>query len=210
MSWRRHRRRHPGLPKLVSTICSRSARSHPVLCTRTKKNQQPLNPRFPYISVIEAVLYLSVCTRPDIAFAISSLASFNSNPRLCHWRAAKELLSYLVATQEEGLTYGKRLGDNFHKVSVYADADYASKHNKRRSRGGYIFYLNGGAIEWHTSPQTPIATCTTESELYAMTSACKHVTSIKHFLESIGHSQSTIACYEDNKGAVDNIVTVAT
>ena len=29
VSWRRHRRRHPGLPKSVSTICSRSARSHP-------------------------------------------------------------------------------------------------------------------------------------------------------------------------------------
>ena len=171
------------------------------------KNQQPLDPKLPYRSVIGAILYLSVCTRPDLAFAISTLASFNSNPRLCHWRAAKELLSYIHSTPEEGITYGKRLDDTLHQISVYADADYASKHNDRRSRGGSICYMNGGPIDWHTSLQSTIAKCTTESELYAMSAACSNVTLIRHFLNSIGYQQSAIKCYEDNKGAVDWIHT---
>ena len=166
-----------------------------------------MDPKLPYRSVIGAILYLSVCTRPDLAFAISTLASFNSNPRLCHWRAAKELLSYIHSTQDEGITYGKQLDDTLHQISVYADADYASKHNDRRSRGGYIFYMNGGPIDWHTSLQSTIAKCTTESELYAMSAACSNVTLIRHFLNSIGYQQSAIKCYEDNKGAVDWIHT---
>ena len=148
-------------------------------------------------------MYLSVCTRPDLAYAISTLASFNSNPRLCHWKAAKELLSYVHSTRAIGITYGKHIDNDINKLSIYADADYASVHTKRRSRGGYIIFMNGGPIEWHSSLQPKISLCTSESELYAMVSACKQGKYLKHFLETLGYPQSSIDCYEDNKGALD-------
>ena len=38
----------------------------------------------PYRSAIGSLMYLSICTRPDITSPVSSLAKFSSNPGLAH------------------------------------------------------------------------------------------------------------------------------
>ena len=48
-----------------------------------------------YQSAIGSLMYLAVSTRPDISFAVSSLARFSSNPTKEHWTALKRLLRYL-------------------------------------------------------------------------------------------------------------------
>ena len=158
----------------------------------------------PYRQAIGSILYLSVCSRPDIAYAISTLASFCSEPKLCHWKAVKELLNYISTTQSLGITYGKIHNTaDVNKISIYADADYASAHNKRRSRGGYIIFMNGGPIAWHSALQSKISLCTSESELYALVDACKEGIYLKHFLDDLGFPQDKVMCYEDNKGCLD-------
>lgn len=42
----------------------------------------------PYQSLIGSLLYLSTCTRPDVAFAVGTLAEFSSQPTKTHWAAA--------------------------------------------------------------------------------------------------------------------------
>ena len=39
----------------------------------------------PYRSAVGSLMYLAVCTRPDIAAAVSSLSRFNANPGRAHW-----------------------------------------------------------------------------------------------------------------------------
>ena len=51
--------------------------------------------KIPYASVVGSLMYAQVCTRPDIAFAISVLGRFQSDPGMDHWRAAKKVLRYL-------------------------------------------------------------------------------------------------------------------
>lgn len=41
----------------------------------------------PYIQATGALLYLAMCMQPDIAFAVSILCRFNTNPGLKHWKA---------------------------------------------------------------------------------------------------------------------------
>ncbi len=48
-----------------------------------------------YQSAIGSLMYLSVSTRPDVLYAVSSLARFNSKPTRDHWTALKRLLRYL-------------------------------------------------------------------------------------------------------------------
>ena len=48
-----------------------------------------------YQSCLGSLLYLSVKTRPDIAFAVNSVAKLNSNPIKLHWTAVKRILPYL-------------------------------------------------------------------------------------------------------------------
>ncbi|KAF5476128.1 hypothetical protein F2P56_007864 [Juglans regia] len=44
----------------------------------------------PYASAVGSLMYAQVCTRPDIAYAVSVLSRFQSNPGQEHWKAAKK------------------------------------------------------------------------------------------------------------------------
>ena len=50
--------------------------------------------------------------------------------------------------------------------------------------------------------------CSPESELYAMVSAFKQGKYIRNFLQTLGYPQSSINCYEDNKGALNWLTNV--
>lgn len=62
---------------------------------------------FSYRELFGCLLNLSVCTRHDIAFDISSLARFVSKPRLVHWNSLKKLFSYGKGTKDYGIWYGR-------------------------------------------------------------------------------------------------------
>ena len=53
----------------------------------------------PYRELVGALDWLTLGTRPDIAFAMSSLARFGHNPGRVHWEAAKNVLRYLKGTR---------------------------------------------------------------------------------------------------------------
>ncbi|CAL1379209.1 unnamed protein product [Linum trigynum] len=46
----------------------------------------------PYASVVGSLMYVMVCTRPDIAHAVGIVSRFLSNPGKEHWRAVKWIL----------------------------------------------------------------------------------------------------------------------
>jgi hypothetical protein len=162
--------------------------------------------KFPYRNALGALLYANMCCRPDISFAISTLASHCADPKLMHWNALLDLLKYTRDTQDLSLRYG-RLASNETKnvISIYADADFA-RDSSRRSRTGYVIFLNGGPIAWNSSLQDSIAQSTSEAELYAMTEAVKTGLYIKNLLEEIGFPQGKLKCYEDNSGCIDWVV----
>jgi len=54
----------------------------------------------PYTSLIRALMYAAIGTRPDIAFAVGALSRFLSNPSRQHWKEAKRVLSYLKGTSD--------------------------------------------------------------------------------------------------------------
>ena len=45
------------------------------------------------------------CTRPDLAYAVSKLSRYTSNPSSSHWNCVIRLLRYLRYTREYGLHY---------------------------------------------------------------------------------------------------------
>jgi hypothetical protein len=53
----------------------------------------------PYSGAVGSLLYLAVCTRPDIAHAVNMLARFVCVPRQQHWQAVKSGMRYLGGTQ---------------------------------------------------------------------------------------------------------------
>ena len=60
----------------------------------------------PYASAVGALMYAALVTRPDIAFAVTSLCQFMSAPSNTHWQAAKRVMRYLHGTRHYELVYG--------------------------------------------------------------------------------------------------------
>ena len=51
--------------------------------------------RVPYVSAMGSLMYDMVCNRSDLAFAVSTVSQFMSNPDKQHWEAVKWVLRYL-------------------------------------------------------------------------------------------------------------------
>ena len=115
-------------------------------------------------------------TRPDIAFATSTIAQYSENPGWQHWEAVKRIFHYLLGMKKMELTYG---GEERGLVG-YVDADGASQDH-RQAISGYIFMVDRGAISWSSKKQKLVTLSTTEAEYIAATHAAK---------EAISHSQN--------------------
>ncbi|KAM1362499.1 hypothetical protein PS1_027849 [Malus domestica] len=64
-----------------------------------------LEPEVPYLSAIDALLYLAQCTRLDIFFAVNLLAIYSNAPTRRHWTSVKDIFRYLKGTTDLGLFY---------------------------------------------------------------------------------------------------------
>jgi hypothetical protein len=58
-----------------------------------------------YSQIIGSLMYLASATRPDIAYAVSKLSWFVSNPGSEHWCALERVMRYLVGTMNYGIHY---------------------------------------------------------------------------------------------------------
>ncbi|GJR09445.1 retrovirus-related pol polyprotein from transposon TNT 1-94 [Tanacetum coccineum] len=116
-----------------------------------------------YSRIIGTLMYLMTGTRPDLAYVVSRLSRYTSNPSVAHWKAMTKVLHYLRYNRDYGLHY-----DRYHAViKGYSDANWISDIKDSRSTSGYVFTLGGAAISWKSSKQTVIAKFTIESEFIA-------------------------------------------
>lgn len=81
---------------------------------------------------IGSLLYVAVMTHPDIAFAVSRLARFMTNPGPEHQKAADRVLLYLHTTRNFALQFGGR--DDLRAAS---DASFADNTMDRKSSQSY-------------------------------------------------------------------------
>lgn len=152
---------------------------------------------YPYASVVGALLYLSVCTRPDIAFAVGVLSRHMAAPTTAHWAAAKGVLRYLAGTTDICLCFGHSEG-----VLGYCDSDYAADLDTRRSTTGYVFLMHGGAISWQSRKQPTVAVSTTEAEYMAAASATKEALCLRTLLRDFGYLISPLTILGDNQACI--------
>ena len=114
-----------------------------------------------YQSAVGSLLYLSIGTRPDITYAVSSVAKFCADPSKQHLTAVKRILRYLKGTAHLGLLYSK---DDCNDCVGYSDADWAGDIDDRKSTSGYLFQIGGTAVSWRSKKQVCVALSTAEAE----------------------------------------------
>ncbi|GJR47639.1 hypothetical protein Tco_1315742 [Tanacetum coccineum] len=126
----------------------------------------------PYASAVGSTMYDIRCTRPDVAFAQNITSRIQQNPGDAHWTAVKNILKYLRNTNDMFLVYG---GDTKRelRVSCYTDDGYLTDADDMKSQTGYVFVLNGGAVDWKSTKQSIFATSSTDAEYIAAFDASK-------------------------------------
>ncbi|KAJ9534332.1 hypothetical protein QJQ45_016032 [Haematococcus lacustris] len=150
-----------------------------------------------YSALVGSLLYLTCCTRPDIAFAVGALARHMSAPTKQHWAAACSVLCYLKGTADQGLLFGGVSG-----LQGFSDADYAGDKDTARSTTGYIFTLNGGAISWSSRLQPTVAMSTAEAEYMAASSAAKEALWLRKLMRDLQLDASCVHLGCDNQAAI--------
>ncbi|XP_075086295.1 secreted RxLR effector protein 161-like [Nicotiana tabacum] len=114
----------------------------------------------PYASAVGSLMYATLCTRPDICFAVGVVSRFQSNPGREHWASVKHIIKYLKRTRDYMLVYHL---DDLVPIG-YTDSNFQSDRDSRKSISGNVFTLGGGAITWRSIKQTCVADSTMEAE----------------------------------------------
>ena len=140
--------------------------------------------KVPYISAVGSLTYLAQCTRPDIAYAVGTLARYNSNPSPIHWKAVKHLFRYLKGTMDYELVY--QPSDEKELFVTYSDANHGACKDTGRSTGAYVVKIGTGAISWSSKLQSVVALSTTEAEYMAAVEAGKEIKWMRSLLGEFG------------------------
>ena len=153
-----------------------------------------------YMSIVGALQYIAVVTRPDISFATAMLARYMSNPTNYLMKCAKRVLRYLAGTTSHGLVLSGTEGKDL-KVIGYADADYAGCCDTRKATSGMALFVNGSLVKWRTKRQPITATSTTEAELIALTACALDTEWLRLILEDMKVSAKLVELKCDNQSA---------
>src|SRR3954463_5745802 len=123
-------------------------------------------------------MYLACATRPHIAFAMSKLSRFVSNPGDVHWHAIERVMRYLKGTMSHGLHY-----TGYPSVlEGYSDANCISDADEMKATSGYAFTLGGDAVSWKSCKQTILTKSIMEEELTTLDKSCTEAEWLRELL----------------------------
>ncbi|KAE8686060.1 hypothetical protein F3Y22_tig00111086pilonHSYRG00004 [Hibiscus syriacus] len=154
-----------------------------------------------YRSIVGSLLY--VChTRPDISFSVGQVAQFMNSPRDLHLTAVKRILRYLVATLDFGLVFSPSCAASL-DVVAFADANWGSNIDDRRSISGFGVFLGPCLITWSSKKQKTVSRSTMEAEYKSVADATADVTWLTALLDDLGVKQKcTPIVWCDNTSTV--------
>ena len=151
-------------------------------------------------SKIGSLMFASVCTRPDISFAVGYLARFTNHPSKQVCNAITRIFQYLKGTSSLGIMIKAEDGA---RPVVYCDADFAGDTIDYKSTSGVLAMIGSTPVCWYSSKQTTTAQSTTDSEIISMNTATKEIIWIRNLIREIGLSivqPTKLLC--DSKSAI--------
>ena len=157
-----------------------------------------------YLSMVGSLNYLQTKTRPDLAFPVSLVSRYMSNPNQNHMDAVLQQYAYLAKDTGKGLVYKK---NGTRQIEGFVDSDWAGCRDTARSTTGYIFTLAGAPISWKSERQKTVSNSSAEAEFIAASQACKEATWLLNFSNEVRSRmgmdpQESITLHIDNQSAI--------
>ncbi|GJU98087.1 RNA-directed DNA polymerase, eukaryota [Tanacetum coccineum] len=110
---------------------------------------------------------------------------FQQNSGEYHWTAVKNILKYLRNTKDMVLIYMAKPEAEL-KVSCNADASFQTNTDDTKSQTGYVFILNGGAVDRKSAKQSTIAMSSIKAEYIAAAKASMEAVWMRKFINGLG------------------------
>lgn len=155
-----------------------------------------------YQEKVGVLLYAAISTRPDISFAVNSLARHVQSPLKRHMNGVDRVFRYLAGTRAIGLIFGRNGTTNTMQLDAYSDADWAADKSDRKSISGWIARINGDPVSWQSKKQSSVALSTCESELYAECAATQELQWLRGLMKELHVKREQAVLYGDNQSAV--------
>ncbi|XP_061363749.1 uncharacterized mitochondrial protein AtMg00810-like [Gastrolobium bilobum] len=152
-----------------------------------------------YRRLIGRLLYLAN-TRPDISFTVQQLSQFMARPMKAHYNAACRVLRYLKGSPAKGLFSPSQ---NHLTLTGFADADWATCPDTRRSTTGFCTFPGSALVSWKSKKQTTVSRSSAEAEyraLATLTCELQWLTYLLHDLHVDTPGPAMVYC--DNQAAV--------
>ncbi|XP_022149023.1 uncharacterized protein LOC111017543 [Momordica charantia] len=141
-----------------------------------------------YRRLIGCLLYL-IISRPDISFAVNKLSQFVSRPCKIHLAAVYHLLRYLFLPVSSSF-----------QLRAFADSDWASCLDSRRSTTGFCVFLGDALVSWKSKKQATISRSSAEAEYRALAVATCELLWLSSLLSDLQAPPALLFC--DNEVAV--------
>ena len=157
----------------------------------------------PSQNLLGCLMYLMVCTRPDLSNSINILSRFASKKNKLLWDYLKRVLSYLKGTIDLKLAFTRN--QNFSEfLTGYVDSDLGGDERDRISTTGYVFKLfDKCTITWSTKKQGKVGDSSTVAEYMALYEAVKEAQWLRSLATSIMiNIKNGILIFEDNNGCI--------
>lgn len=189
--------------KLLSSVDmidakARRTPAEPEILTPRRGDEDEYDPTV-YRSIVGALMWLALNTRPDIAYAVHRAAMFSKSPGSRHWQALKHIVRYLRGSTR-GITF-------FKSASLvpfaFSDADWGGDPADRASTLGNVLCMAGGVISWCAAKARTPALSSAESEYMALCEGAKSIMFTRMLLSEIGFDvQEPTTIYVDNRSAI--------
>lgn len=139
-----------------------------------------------YREAVGSLIYLTICTRPDLSFVVSNLSQYFCEPTEEQWVTVKHVFRYLSGTTKKELCFRRSDSEKLGLVT-YGDADWASDTTHRRSTTGYCVGLskNSCLVSWKMRKQPTVALHTCEAEYMALASTIQECIYLEQLLEDM-------------------------
>lgn len=155
----------------------------------------------PYRELIGYLMYVSLTTRPDLAFATNFFSRFQSNFGDEHFMYAKRILKYIKGTLDSKLVYQRN--ENADPLTGFADADWANDTFDSKSISGFVFKVYGNVVSWSSRKQATVSLSSTEAEYIALSEcACEGIWLRKLLQELRVNCDEATVLFEDNQSCI--------
>nr|GEZ40967.1 hypothetical protein [Tanacetum cinerariifolium] len=117
-------------------------------------------------------------------------------------------IMYVVRCTRPDVVFAHNVTSRFQQNSGFLATlmlDILTDADDLKSQTGYVFVLNGGAVDWKTAKQSIFATSSAEAEYIATFDASKEAVWVRKFIFRLGvvpTIEEPISMYYDNTGAI--------